>query len=91
MASSRVRLGLVAAAWRVSRGWKQEDVATRLGMARTSYSALENDKRQICFSELVALVGLYGVSLDKWLSFSDDAIVITARRILSGTAEERTN
>jgi len=45
---------------REARGWTQQDVAKRLGFARTTMVAIEKGERRLKPRELVELAGLYG-------------------------------
>ena len=45
---------------RGTRGWTQQDVATRLGVARTTVVAIEKGERRLKPGELIELAALYG-------------------------------
>jgi len=52
---------------RVARGLKQDEVAEKLGLVRTTLVAMEQGTRRITARELVELAKLYGRSISDWL------------------------
>jgi transcriptional regulator with XRE-family HTH domain len=48
---------------RLQRGFSQLDIATKLGMSRPSYIAIEQGKKEITLSEAETLSEIFGVSL----------------------------
>ncbi len=52
---------------RMARGLKQEEVAEKLGMVRTTLVAVEQGTRRVTARELVELAKLYGRSLGEWV------------------------
>jgi Zn-dependent peptidase ImmA (M78 family)/transcriptional regulator with XRE-family HTH domain len=63
---------------RTARGLKQEEVAEKLGMVRTTLVAIEQGTRRIKAKELTQLASLYGRSLGEWLgeeSLADEPLV----------------
>lgn len=48
---------------RVKRGFSQLELATKLGISRPSYIAIEQGKRELSFSEAEKLSDVFGVSL----------------------------
>ncbi len=55
---------------RLERGWKQGQVAGRLGVTASVVSAYENGLRQPSYEVLVKLSQIYGVSSDYLLGLS---------------------
>lgn len=50
---------------RIKKGFKQEDLAEKLGIARTSYLSFEQGKTELNFSQIVKLADLLGISLEE--------------------------
>jgi Zn-dependent peptidase ImmA (M78 family)/transcriptional regulator with XRE-family HTH domain len=59
------KMGQALQGARKARGLTQEDVATQLGMARTTVTAIEKGERRIKASELIALAKLYARSVNE--------------------------
>lgn len=57
---------------RQDRDLSQEKVAKMLGVAQTTYSQYELDKRPMPIEYLVALCQFYNVSADYMLGFTDE-------------------
>lgn len=67
---------------------KQQDVADKLGIARTTYASYEQGKREPDHATLVKIADFFGVSLDFLLrdeneDFQDKIFEDEAKRILS--------
>jgi Zn-dependent peptidase ImmA (M78 family)/DNA-binding XRE family transcriptional regulator len=58
-------LGARLQAARKARGFTQEEVASRLGVARTTVTAIEKGQRRIRPGELMALAALFGRTIDE--------------------------
>lgn len=50
---------------RLERGISQFDMAQKLGMARTSYIAIEQGKRELTLSEAQKIADIFGLTLDE--------------------------
>ena len=52
---------------REAQGWRQQEVADRLGVARTTMVAMEKGERRLKPDELIALAALYGRDVSQFL------------------------
>ncbi|KYC82627.1 helix-turn-helix domain-containing protein [Bacillus sp. FSL W8-0445] len=73
---------------REERKLKQQDVADKLGIARTTYASYEQGKREPDHATLVKIADFFGVSLDFLLrdvseDFQDKFFKDEAKRILN--------
>ena len=53
--------------WRQAAGMKQDIAAMRMGMSRTTLSAIEAGKREVLAKEIPGFVSLYGKSPEELL------------------------
>ena len=57
---------------REQKGLLQKEIATELGLDKSSYSKLEKDLREVKVSELQKLSGLFNMSIDQIVNFEGD-------------------
>ena len=53
---------------RTARGLRQEDVAKKLGIVRTTLVAIEQGSRRVTAHELAEMSALYGRPVSEWLA-----------------------
>ena len=51
--------------WRIKKGLKQEEIAKRLGISRSSYISFEQGKTELNFSQMKRLADIFGLSLQE--------------------------
>lgn len=57
---------------REDRDWKQRDMAEKLHICRSTYSAYENGANAVPLETLIALAQIYKTSVDYLLELTDD-------------------
>ncbi len=50
---------------RIKKGLKQEDIAKKIGVSRSSYISFEQGKTELSFSQIVKLSNIFGISLEE--------------------------
>ncbi|MBN6889805.1 transcriptional regulator with XRE-family HTH domain [Cytobacillus horneckiae] len=56
---------------RKSKKWRQEDMAKKLGVARTTYASYEQGHRQPDYETLIAISNIFEVTIDYLLKGED--------------------
>jgi transcriptional regulator with XRE-family HTH domain len=70
-------------ALRLSKGWKQEDLATRLEMSVPAFSKFENGKTEIKLSRLEQISHIFSIPVVKLLQYNyEDILRYTAKEEL---------
>jgi transcriptional regulator with XRE-family HTH domain len=72
---------------RVSRNWKQDDLAAKLGVDRTTVGSYEQNRREPDIDSLCLIADLFGVSLD-WLVGRETSIEIKEKTVEDQQWEE---
>lgn len=74
--------------YRIDNGKTQKEVAAYLGIAESTYSLYENEKRKIGFEDLLKLGELYGCTVDELLNSktaatqTDDGLSQNQKRLI---------
>lgn len=72
---------------RASRNWKQDDLAARLGVDRTTVGSYEQNRREPDLDSLCLIADLFGVSID-WLVGRETPVEVKQKTIEDRQWEE---